>query len=235
MVAIPTEAVTGEGVHRSVDEGLEMVCTAFADRGFVRAYPRNAFIFLEGEPTTAAFAVKSGRVELLSISDSGREVGYSVRQPGEVFGITEVVLRHEARARSTRALEDSEIIVLPRGDFYALITERPEITLALLASALDRGVEQVALKRNLTGTPARLRVAASLDYLASRYSRSRAGVSPITVRVTHEQLSRLCGLTRQTVTSELDRFETEGVVELKSRHIVVHDRGALQVTREEKR
>src|SRR5262249_40032814 len=150
--------------------------------------------------------------EILSISDTGREVGYSVRQPGEVFGITELILQREVRARSIRALEDSEIIVLPRDDFHALIAERPEITLALLASALDRGVEQVAMKRNLTGTSARFRVATSLGYLASRSSRLRASGGPVTVRVTHEQLSRLCGLTRQTVTSELDRLEAEGVL-----------------------
>jgi CRP/FNR family transcriptional regulator len=229
MVATTAEASTWNGLLRPVDEGLAVVCAAFADRGFVRQYARNAFVFLEGEPATAAFAVKSGRVELLSTSESGREVGHSVRQPGEVFGITELILLRRDRARSTRALEDSEIWVLPRDDFYGLIAERPEITLALLASALDRGVEQVELKRNLTGTSARHRVASSLDYLASRSSRTRSIGGPITVRVTHEQLSRLCGLTRQTVTSELDRLEAEGLLELKSRSIVVLDRHALQV------
>jgi CRP/FNR family cyclic AMP-dependent transcriptional regulator len=228
MVATTAEAATWNGLLRPVDEGLAVVCAAFAERGFVRQYARNAFVFLEGEPATAAYAVKSGRVELLSVSDSGREVGHSVRQPGEVFGITELILLRPERARGARALEDSEVWVLPRDDFYGLIAERPEITLALLASALDRGVEQVELKRNLTGTSARHRVATCLDYLASRSSRTRASGGPITVRVTHEQLSRLCGLTRQTVTSELDRLEAEGLLELKSRFIVVLDRRALQ-------
>ena len=228
MVVTTAEAATGHGLLRPVDEGLALVCAAFASRGFVRQYPRNAFVFLEGDPATAVYAVKSGRVELLSISDSGREVGHSVRQPGEVFGITELILLLPDRARSTRALEDSAIWVLPRDDFYGLIAERPEITLALLASALDRGVEQVELKRNLTGTSARHRVASSLEYLATRSSRKRAAGGPITVRVTHEQLSRLCGLTRQTVTSELDRLEAEGLLELKSRSIVVLDRRVLQ-------
>ena len=234
MVATTADAATRTCFLRSVDEGLAITCAAFAARGFVRQYPRNAFVFLEGEPATAAYAVKSGRVELLSTGESGREVGISVRQPGEVFGITELVLRQD-RARGARALEDSEIWVVPRDDFYALISEQPEITLALLASALDRGVEQAELKRKLTGTSARQRVASSLEYLASRSSRSRSAGGPTTVRVTHEQLSRLCGLTRQTVTSELDRFEVEGMLELKSRFIVVLDRCALQRAIEAKR
>jgi CRP/FNR family cyclic AMP-dependent transcriptional regulator len=235
MVAITTEAVTVNGLLKSVDEGLKLVCAAFAGRGFLRQYPRNSFVFLEGEPPTAAFAVKSGRVEILTISDTGREVGYSIRQPGEVFGISELIVQREVRARTTRVLEDSELIVLPRDEFYALIAERPEITLALFASALDRGIEQVGLKRDLTGTSARFRVAATLEYLASRSSRSRPSGGLITVRVTHEQLSRLCGLTRQTVTSELDRLESEGVLDLKSRYIVVLNRAALQATSEQKR
>ena len=66
-------------------------------------------------------------------------------------------------------------------------------------------------------------------------SRARPSGGLITVRVTHEQLSRLCGLTRQTVTSELDRLESEGILDLKSRYIVVLDRAALQATSEQKR
>jgi CRP/FNR family cyclic AMP-dependent transcriptional regulator len=234
MVAMTAETATGNGLLRPVAEGLEMICAAFADRGFVRQYPRNAFVFLEGAPATAAYAVKSGSVELVSVSDSGREVGHSVRGPGEVFGITELILRQD-RTRGIRALEDTELWILPRDDFYALISERPEITLALLASALNRGVEQAELRRNLTGTSARHRVVSALDYLASRSTCTGSAGGPITVRVTHERLSGLCGLTRQTVTSELDRLEAEGLLELKSRFILVLDRRALQQAVEAKR
>lgn len=216
-----------ESLVRPVEVWRRVAYESFAERGQLRSYRRNAFIFLQGEQATAAYAVKSGRVELLSISESGREVGHSIRHPGEAFGIAEILLDRE-RARSMRALDDVELWVVPCDVLFALIIDRPEITLALLNSALHRGIEQSTMKTSLIGTSARRRVAASLVYLARRSGAALNDPTPIDVRVTHEQLSRLCGMTRQTVTSELDRMEAEGLLSLKSRAIAIQQWISLQ-------
>ncbi|MCC7368629.1 MAG: Crp/Fnr family transcriptional regulator [Chloroflexi bacterium] len=216
-----------DSLVRPVEVWRQVAYESFAEFGQLRPYRRNAFIFLQGEQPTAAYAVKSGRVELLSISESGREIGHSIRHPHEVFGIAEILLGHE-RARSMRALDDIELWVVPRDVLFTLIVDRPEITLALLNSALHRGIEQQTMKTSLIGTSARRRVAASLVYLARRSGAALDHATSIDIRVTHEQLSRLCGMTRQTVTSELDRLESEGFLALRSRAIVIQEWVGLQ-------
>ena len=199
----------------------------FAEAGILRAYRRNSFIFMQGEPATAAFAIKTGRVEMLSTSESGREVAISMRSPGEIFGTNETVLRID-RTRGARTLEDSELWVLPDDVFFELLHNQPEFSMAMLRSALHRGIQQVEMKANLIGTSARHRVMASLCYLSERPSRTRREQLAVTIRITHEQLSRLCGLRRQTVTSELSRLEAEGLLLLQSGAIVVHDPSQFQ-------
>jgi len=202
-------------IQKPIHEWRAALTAAFAAEGTLRTYRRNTYVFLQGEPADAAYAIASGRIELFSVSAAGREVSISIRQRGEVFGTNELVLG-QGRARGVRALEDSELWVLPAERFFELLGTRIEFTMALLTCALDRGIHHVEMTSNLVGTTARHRIVSSLDFLASRPRSSRGPEAPARVRVTHEQLGRMCGLTRQTVTSELARLEKEGLIHLAS-------------------
>jgi len=100
--------------------------------------------------------------------------------------------------------------------------------MALLTCALDRGAHHVEMTSNLIGTTARHRIVASLDFLANRPSSSHTEKSSARVRVTHEQLGRICGLTRQTVTSELARLEEEGLLRLEPGSVILPDKLTLR-------
>lgn len=207
---------------KSVAEWRAEICAAFARNGVLRRYPRKSFVFLQGEPATAAYAIQSGRVELTVTTEAGRERVISIRQGGEAFGFAELVLG-EDRLRNARVIEDAAIWVISRERFIELLMAGPEMPLALLSSTLHRTTRITALQARLTSTPARQRVASILEYLATPPGQTDPQPAPVTLRVTHEELSRLCGLTRQTVTSLLDEFQDLGLVTLRSRTIVVHD------------
>lgn len=219
--------MTPQDFSRPIHEWRADLAAFFAAEGVLRSYRRQTYVFLQGEPATAAFAIKSGRVEMFSVSSTGREVSISIRQSGEIFGTNELVLGLD-RVRGVRALEDSELWVLPADRFLGLLCTRIEFTMALLTCALDRGVHHVEMTSNLVGTTARHRVVASLDFLASRPRSSGTSRSDARVRVTHEQLGRICGLTRQTVTSELARLEEEGLLRLESGSVILPDKMTLR-------
>jgi CRP-like cAMP-binding protein len=219
--------MTPDDVLKPIHEWRADLTAIFEAEGTLRSYRRGAYVFLQGEPATAAYGIKSGRIELFSVSAAGREVSISIRQHGEVFGTNELVLG-QGRVRGVRALEDSELWVLPADRFFALLCSRIDFTMALLTCALDRGLHHVEMKSNLVGTTARHRVVSSLDFLASRPRSARTAKSSARVRVTHEQLGRMCGLTRQTVTSELARLESEGLLCLESGSVVLHDTVTLR-------
>jgi CRP-like cAMP-binding protein len=214
--------MTPNEIQKPVHEWRAALTAVFAAEGTLRMYRRNSYVFLQGEPATAAYAIASGRIELFCVSAAGREVSISIRGRGEVFGTNELVLGQD-RARGVRALEDSDLWVLPAERFFELLCTRIDFTLALLTCALDRGIHHVEMKSNLVGTTARHRIVSSLDFLASRPRSSCGPAASAQVRVTHEQLGRMCGLTRQTVTSELARLEEEGLLHLASGAVVLPD------------
>jgi CRP-like cAMP-binding protein len=219
--------MTPNEIQKPVHEWRAALTAVFAAEGTLRTYRRNSYVFLQGEPATAAFAIASGRIELFSVSAAGREVSISIRGRGEVFGTNELVLGQD-RARGVRALEDSELWVLPAERFFDLLCTQIAFMMALLTCALDRGMHHVEMKSNLVGTTARHRIVSSLDFLASRQRASRGPEATARVRVTHEQLGRLCGLTRPTVTSELARLEKEGLIRLASGAVHLDDMVTLR-------
>jgi CRP-like cAMP-binding protein len=219
--------MTPQDILKPIHEWRADLSAIFAAEGVLRSYRRHAYVFLQGEQAVAAYAVKSGRIEIFSVSAQGREVSISIRGPGEIFGNNELVLGLD-RVRGVRALEDSELWVLESEHFFELLCSRQDFVMALFTCALDRGIHHVEMTSNLVGTTARHRIVASLDFLASRPRSSRTANSSARVRVTHEQLGRICGLTRQTVTSELARLEEEGLLQLESGSVILPDKLSLR-------
>ncbi|MDI6710914.1 MAG: DUF294 nucleotidyltransferase-like domain-containing protein [Bacillota bacterium] len=91
----------------------------------VRLYPRGSYIFRQGEPSREVFfVVVSGLVEILLATDTGEEKAVSLRRPPDFFGET-VFFSNEAYPASTRAVEDTRCLLVPRGCFEKLMATDP--------------------------------------------------------------------------------------------------------------
>lgn len=89
-------------------------------------------IFLEDDPGTTMFVVRSGAVDVITFGTVLERVG-----PGGVFG--EMALINEApRAAAALASEPTEVAVIDRPAFLALITEEPEFAMRIMSVMADR-------------------------------------------------------------------------------------------------
>jgi CRP-like cAMP-binding protein len=87
-------------------------------------------IFEQGDPADALYVVLSGRIR---IEEAGREVARLA--PGEFFGELSLLLDTSHSKRAV-AVEDSELMVVPRRPFEALLAHDPG-----LAEAVRRAME----------------------------------------------------------------------------------------------
>ncbi|MFN2589543.1 MAG: Crp/Fnr family transcriptional regulator [Actinomycetota bacterium] len=99
-----------------------------------------ATVFEPGSPSEALYVVLSGEVRILDPADGDAEV--SRIGPGSSFGELSLLLatKHSKRAE---AVEDSELLVLPRGSFEEVLDGNPE-----LADEFRRRIEQ---RKGLSG------------------------------------------------------------------------------------
>lgn len=201
------------------------ITEAIAEHGVLRSFARKDVIFHQGMPARAVYAVKSGVIETSGLNASGREVTLSIRGPGEPFGYSEAVLG-EPRTRQASILQDAELWELGTEAFLDLLPDRPHITLAMLGSALYRVTRSSEMRADLRGTTAYSRV----GYVLLQLGRSTAelvNAAQPQLRITHEEISRVCDLSRQTVTTILGEMRDAGIVELGLRSIRILDRARL--------
>jgi CRP/FNR family transcriptional regulator, cyclic AMP receptor protein len=89
-------------------------------------------IFDQGDPAEALYVVLSGSVRIVEEPD--HEV--ATLGPGDFFGELSLLL-HTNHSKRAEAADDSELMVLPKQPFEALLRDDPE-----LAQAVRRGMEE---------------------------------------------------------------------------------------------
>jgi CRP/FNR family cyclic AMP-dependent transcriptional regulator len=187
-----------------------------------RAYPRNSVILFEDDPGDALFVVATGQVKVVLIGEDGREVILSVMGPGEFFGEMSL-LDDEPRSAHVIAMEDSSLAVLRREDFEGLLTQTPQIALALLrelSRRLRRADEKVG---SLVLLDVQGRVARLLLDMAGEEGGER-----ITRRLTHHTIAQMIGSSRETVSRTMRDLTDKGMIAVQRRDIVIRDRAALE-------
>lgn len=187
-----------------------------------RSYPKNSVILFEDDPGDALYVVATGQVKVVLIGEDGREVILSVMGPGEFFGEMSL-LDDEPRSAHVIAMEDSALAVLRREDFESLLTQTPQIALALLremSRRLRRADEKVG---SLVLLDVQGRVARLLLDMASEEGGER-----ITRRLTHHTIAQMIGSSRETVSRTMRDLADKGLIAVQRRDIVIRDRVALE-------
>lgn len=200
------------------------ISEAIAAQGTLRAYARKDVIFQQGMAPKAVYAVKSGVIETSGLNSAGREVTLSIRGPGDAFGYSEALL-DAPRTRQASILQDAEIWELATDAFLDMLADRPDVCLAMLGSAFYRMTQSSEMRSTLRGTTAFSRVGYVLLQLAGSTPALETSNQP-QLKITHEEISRVCDLSRQTVTTVLGEMREAGLVQLglRSIHIVNRER-----------
>jgi CRP/FNR family transcriptional regulator, cyclic AMP receptor protein len=190
-----------------------------------RTYQRDAVIFSQADPGDALFGVITGRVRVSASSAGGREVFLNIMEPGDTFGEI-ALLDGQPRTASASATTTSELLIVTREQFLALLAREPQLVdhlLRLLCARL-RWVSEFAEESALLPVPARLaRRLLSLGKLHGHAS--RAGLE---LKVSQEEMARFLGLSRQIVNHHLQEWKARRWVDLGRGKIMILDSSALE-------
>ena len=127
---------------------------------------------------------------------------------------------------NARALEDSELLFLPRDAFQALYRSEPEVADAViqeLGRRLRRAVRLIE-KISLRDVPARV----GLTLLEHAEARAETPTSPFTLPMTQAQLAQGLAATRESVARALGTLRQEGLIEQEGARVRIVDPRALE-------
>ena len=180
----------------------------------VRHYAPGAPILREAEPGDLFFVLVRGEVKVFVDSSDGREVVLTHLQAGDFFGEM-ALFEGEARSASVTALTDSELVVLVRADFLAVLQHDFNLTKKILKtlSARLRRANDVIESLALLDVGGRL--ARYLLRLADESGKPAVDGYFVVNRPTHQEIANSIGATRETVTRMLRQFEDRKLIRVQ--------------------
>jgi CRP/FNR family transcriptional regulator len=201
-------------------EGIsEEEARKIARLSFERAYPKGTAIFSEGDPSDGIYIVKGGLVKLTSLSETGTEAIHHILKQEEIFG--ELLITEKARAFTATAIEDAVVTVIPRERFLELLSLVPTVSRNFIRFLSKRLVKVEKGVADSSHSWSYHRLARALLHLGEKYGEKTPAGTLIRLRLTHEDLSNLIGTTRETVTTQINKFERMGLLNRQGRHLIV--------------
>ena len=192
-----------------------------------RQYQRGEIIFHQEDPADRMHIVVEGVVRISITSEDGREKDIALLQTGECFGEM-AMLDGSNRSATATAAELSQTLALYRQDFMDFLEEHPEVvakTTNLLTQRL-RNVNQMLGDMAFLDVPTRM--AKQLLELAETYSSGDEDQGNVDVPLGQEDLARLVGASRETISRTLNSYRRLGILSTSHRRITITDRSALE-------
>ncbi len=192
-----------------------------------RHFHRGEVIFNQGDSADLLYIIVAGTVRISIASEDGREKDIALLQPGECFGEM-ALLDGSDRSATATAMEASDTLTLLRQDFFEFIGQHPEViadTTSLLTRRL-RHVNQMVGDMAFFNAPTR--IAKHLLELAATYAGVADWQHPVEIPLGQDELARLVGTTRETISRVLNSYRRLGILTISHRRITIVDREALE-------
>jgi CRP/FNR family transcriptional regulator len=160
--------------------------------------------------------VRAGFFKASVVLEDGRDQVTGFHMAGEIVGMDGIGT--ERHSSDVIALEDSEVCIIP----YARLEEAG--MQRQLHKAMSRELVRDQGVMMLLGTMrAEERLAAFLLNLSTRFVARGFSQSEFHLRMTREEIGSYLGLSLETVSRLFSRFQEEGLIAVRQKHIVIHD------------
>ena len=196
-------------------------------RAVQKKFVGGEMIFTEAEPCLGLYVVESGSVRIFKSSAGGREQVLSIDGPGS--SVAEIpVFDGGNYPASAQAVTPATLLFVSKQDFQSLCLQHPQVALKVLRVVGGRLRGLVGIIEELSFTTVRHRLAALLVRLAkSEGTRSDNGIS-ITLPMNNNELAAQIGTVRELVSRNMSRLQSEGLIQIDGRTILVPDLTKLE-------
>jgi CRP/FNR family transcriptional regulator len=195
---------------------------ALAAEARVRRLSKGEPLFLEGEPVRGLFVVGKGLIKVYKLDPEGRkQVVLHVEGPGRFLAEVALFLERPTYPASAEALEESEVLALPKERFFQLLEERPQLARSLIRYLARRQERLLHLLDRPVFHEVRERLC---EFLLERLAEEGQGFR----LPTNPELAALLGTVPEAVSRNLGELYRRGLIRLVGRQVEVPDPGALE-------
>ncbi|MCB1377012.1 MAG: Crp/Fnr family transcriptional regulator [Alphaproteobacteria bacterium] len=175
-------------------------------------------VFMPGQTCAAFLVVRAGSVKVCTVTEAGRELLLYRVGPGETCVLTTACLLSSQDYDAEGVAEtDTEAVVIPKAVFDQLLGQSARFRHFIFSSYGERLHGLIALVQEVS-----LR---QVDRRLARFLAEKGDLGPI--EMTHQDIAAEIGTAREVVSRLLKHFESQGLLRLERRRIVIADAARL--------
>ena len=189
---------------------------------------KNDVIFLEGEKAKTLYFLNVGKIKIYKYTKDGKEQILHILSEGDFFG--ELNLLKESKYRfNAKAIEESKICTLSKENFKEILLYKPEIAIKILEIMGERLSALENLAQNLATNDIDARIAFLLKNLCDKYGEISNNDIIINLPLTREDMANYVGVTRETISRKLKKFEEENIIKIiGTKKIIIMNKKGLE-------
>lgn len=185
---------------------------------------KKQLIYSEGDEPIRFFFLKSGKVKTYQSNRDGKEFITALYNSGDFFGHIAIIENSEYQ-ESAEALEECEIIGIPKQDFLELITRNQSVAnqfIKMLANDIQEKEKQLT---QTAYNSIRKRTADALVMLSKKYKSDSQ--QNFAIKISRDNLASVVGTATESLIRTLSDFKSDGLIEINGSEIKILDEKKL--------
>lgn len=204
-------------------DGIRQIESVVSER---RRLQKGEAAYHAGDPFVALYAIRVGSCKTTVLGEKGYEQVAAYHMTGDIMGLDGISAgRHGGDAL---ALEETDLCVIPFSRLEDLVRQVYPLQRNLhriFSHAIERDENLMLV---LGSMRAEERLAVFLLSLARRYHERGYSETEFVLRLTREDIGSYLGLTLETISRLLSRFQASGLVQVQGRVVKLLDLVALK-------
>ena len=187
-----------------------------------KATSKKEVIHFSDDSANKIYFLKKGKVKISKYSEDDKEMILSVLGPGEIFGETGV-MGAESYGTVAEVMEDAIVCSLSINQLNMMLEKNPAFNFSVTKFIGLRYMKVQSRLESLVFKTAPERIREFIKEMADEHGKTLANGTEIMVKLKlkHEDIAKLTATTRQSVTTELNNLEKDGVIMYDRKQILI--------------
>jgi CRP-like cAMP-binding protein len=184
----------------------------------LRNYREKEEIYKEDSYPKGIYLLVSGKVKTCKTNEDGKELITCLYSEGDYFGYV-ALLGDTKHKESAVVLEDAQVCMMPKNDFFELIYIKAEVSqkfIQMLSHQVQQREQQIL---RLAYNSARKKVADALITFHNKFQQGKQGY--ISMQISREDLAKIAGIATESTIRTLSDFKDDKLIEIQSGKITI--------------
>ncbi|MHC2992218.1 transcriptional regulator [Pontibacter sp. HJ8] len=216
-----------QGIDNFIQEakGYEELNKLISNNRKVTTFKKKQHLFSEGNHPNNLYFLNKGKIKTYKANEDGREYITNLYKDGDFIGYLDL-LEEKAYRESAMTLEESEVYIIPKEDFFTLLYQNRDVASKFIKILSDNLADREERLLKLAYNSVRKRVAEALLLVEKQYKQDPNYKSEVSI--SREDLASIVGASKETVIRTLADFKEENLVDTKGSKITILNSAKLE-------